>query len=252
MKIVTPTAVGTVGTRIRAYLGERLLVDSRRVLLFRDSPMKMYYCFPQEDISDGAIDKENAKTMSTRHGTRANYTVELGGKRVENGAFELIEPDDSVAELKGYIAIQFAKMDRWFEEEEELIGHPRDPYTRIDVRQSSRHLRVEVDGTTVIDTERPLLLLETGLQVRYYIPKEDVSREYLEESDTETVCPYKGRSRYWSIVVNDTRIADALWNYPAPFNDSVPVKDALGLAHEKLDVYVDGEKLETEQTYFTK
>lgn len=252
MKIVTPTAVGTVGTRIRAYLGEQLLADSRRVLLFRKSPMKLYYCFPKEDLAEGAIDRENAKTMSTKLGSRANYAVELGSKRVENGAFELTEPEESVAELGGYIALQFGKMDRWFEEEEELIGHPRDPYTRIDVRRSSRHVRVEVEGTTVVETNRPLLLLETGLQLRYYLPKDDVNWEYLEESDTETVCPYKGRSRYWSIMVNGTEISDVLWNYPEPFDDAAPVKDALGLAHEKVDVWVDGEKLEKEQSYFSK
>jgi uncharacterized protein (DUF427 family) len=190
--------------------------------------------------------------MSTKQGTRANYAVELGGRRVENGAFELTEPAEDVAELKGYIALQFAKMDRWLEEEEELIGHPRDPYTRIDVRRSSRHLRVEVAGATIIDTKRPLLLMETGLQVRYYVPREDVDEGYLEESDTATVCPYKGRSRYWSVVVDSTEVSDVLWSYPDPFDDALPVKGALGLAHEKVDVWVDGEKLEKEQTYFTK
>jgi uncharacterized protein (DUF427 family) len=190
--------------------------------------------------------------MSTKYGTRENYAVVAGGQRVENAAFAVTEPVEDTEALRGYVAFQFAKLDRWYEEEDELIGHPRDPYTRIDVRRSSRHVRVEVDGTTVIDTNRPFLLLETGLQVRYYIPNEDVHWQYLSKTDTTTVCPYKGRSHYWSIVVGDTEKTDVVWAYPEPFNDSRPVKDAVGLYHEKLDVWVDGEKLEKEQSYFTK
>jgi uncharacterized protein (DUF427 family) len=252
MTIRTPSAVDTVGTRIRAYLGDTLVADSRNVLLFRQSPMKIYYCFPEGDIAEGVVEYDSAKSMSSKHGTRTNYSVTVGERRVENAAFAMTEPVEEIEALRGYVALQFSKMDRWFEEEEELIGHPRDPYTRIDVRRSARHVHVELAGHPIIDTHRPFLLLETGLQVRYYIPVDDVDWSYCRQTDTETVCPYKGRARYWSVSAGDTEQTDVLWAYPEPLQDSRPVKDAVGLHHEKLDVWVDGEKLEKEQTYFSK
>ena len=252
MKTIAPAAVGSIGTRIRAYLGDTVVADSRDALLLRESPYKLYYCFPQSDVAPEVIDRGTAKSSSRRLGTRESYTVLAGGRTAEDAAFAFVEPTDEARQLAGHIGFEFEKLDRWFEEEEELIGHPRDPFTRIDVRRGMHHVRVEVAGVTVIETRRPFLLQETGLEVRYYVPNEDVLWEHFRESETRSICPYKGVARYWSVVANGEEKTDAVWAYRDPFNDAVPVREAVGLYHEKLDVLVDGQKIERGRRFFTK
>jgi len=106
------------------------------------------------------------------------------------------------------MAFRFDAMDDWLEEDEPILGHPRDPYHRVDVRQGSDHVRVLAGGEILADTARPKLLFETGLPTRWYIPPQDVRTGLLIESDTTTVCPYKGRARYRSLAAGDRPIED--------------------------------------------
>src|SRR5260370_17754882 len=113
------------------------------------------------------------------------------------------EPAGDLAPLEGHIAFYWNAVDAWYEEDEEVFVHPRDPYSRVDTVHSSRHVRVEVDGQVIANTERPVLLFETGLPTRYYIPKLDVRMDLLHGTDTVTHCPYKGDSSYWSFPLPD-------------------------------------------------
>lgn len=131
-------------------------------------------------------------------------------------------------------------MDKWLEEDEEVFGHPHDPYHRVDVLESSRHIKVSVSGEVVAETDRPKMLFETGLPPRYYIPPEDVRAERLVPSETKTVCPYKGIASYRSIQTGGETIEDLAWYYPEPLPEAQKVKDHLCFYGEKVELEVDG------------
>ena len=169
------------------------------------------------------------------------WNLELEGRTVENAAWTYREPDAARAALKDHVAFYWGKLDAWFEEDEEVFVHPRDPHKRVDVLPSSRHVRVEVDGQVVADTQHPSLLFETGLPTRYYIPQLDVRLDLLESSPTTTQCPYKGKAVYWSIRAGDTLHKDLVWSYPFPIAECPKIEKLMAFYNEKLDIYVDGE-----------
>jgi uncharacterized protein (DUF427 family) len=131
-------------------------------------------------------------------------------------------------------------MDSWFEEDEEVFVHPRDPYSRVDVVSSSRHVRVEIEGQVIAETRRPLLLFETGLPTRHYIPKQDVRMDLLEATDSHTRCPYKGIASYWSLNLDGKTFEDIVWSYPAPIPEIPKIENLLSFYNERVDLYVDG------------
>jgi uncharacterized protein (DUF427 family) len=135
-------------------------------------------------------------------------------------------------------------MDAWFDEDEEVQGHLRDPYHWVDVRETNRHVRVTMDGEVIAKTDRPKVLSETGLPNRFYIPPRDVRHDRLEPSAKHTICPYKGTASYHTLRVRDRRIADAAWFYPEPLEDAVKVRGHLCFLAEGVTVEVDGERVE--------
>jgi len=143
-------------------------------------------------------------------------------------------------------------MDAWFEEDEQVFVHPRDPYTRVDTVHSSRHVRVEIEGVTLGETRRPILLFETGLPTRYYIPKLDVRMDLLEPSESATRCPYKGLACYWSARVGDKLIKDIVWSYPAPIPECPKIENLLSFYNEHVDLYVDGVLSTAKSSGFSK
>jgi uncharacterized protein (DUF427 family) len=132
-------------------------------------------------------------------------------------------------------------MDGWYEEEEEIFVHPRDPYKRIDAVPSSRHVRIVINGETVADTRRPVLLFETGLPTRYYIPSEDIRMELFEPAVGTTSCPYKGVASYWSAKIGDKVFRNIVWSYLDPIPECPKIRGLLSFFNEKVDIYVDGE-----------
>jgi uncharacterized protein (DUF427 family) len=142
-------------------------------------------------------------------------------------------------------------MDAWFEEDEQVYVHARDPYTRIDILRSSRHVRVVVEGVTVADTRKPRLLFETGLPVPYYIPKPDVRLDLLETTDTTTACPYKGTANYYSVAIDGNRYDDIAWWYKHPVQESAQIAGYIAFCNERVDIYVDGELQGRTKTVFS-
>ncbi|MDQ1374850.1 MAG: hypothetical protein QOJ09_2188, partial [Actinomycetota bacterium] len=142
-----------------------------------------------------------------------------------------------------HVAFDWGVMDSWFEEDEEVFVHARDPYKRIDALRSSRHVRVEVDGVVLAESDHPTILFETSLPPRYYLPKVDVRMDLLEPTDTVTRCPYKGQARYWSARIGDRLEQDIAWSYPSPFPESQPVMALVCFYNERVDLIVDGERL---------
>jgi uncharacterized protein (DUF427 family) len=128
----------------------------------------------------------------------------------------------------------------WYEEDEPVFVHALDPYKRIDTRRSSREVEIRVGGETVARSIRPLLLFETSLPTRYYLPFTDVRAECLEPSDTVTRCPYKGRARYWSVRAGGVLVPDAAWSYPDPIPENPKIRDLVCFFTERVDLVLDG------------
>ena len=142
-------------------------------------------------------------------------------------------------------------MDDWFEEDEQVFVHARDPFTRIDILQSSRHVEVFVGGVKVADSVRPRILFETGLPARFYLPKTDVRMDLLERSDLHTECPYKGTASYYSVHTGEETVENIVWWYPAPVKESAEIAGMVSFYNEKVDIKIDGELEAKPKTVFS-
>ena len=224
--------------RVRGYLHDKLIVDSEKVLLVFETKRPPVYWFPTGDVRMDllALKEPGDVAVSATRRWRSN----TGGRVEENLAWSYVKPTGELAPLEGHIAFYWNAIDRWYEEDEEVFVHPRDPYTRVDTVHSSRHVRVEVDGEVVAETNRPVLLYETGLPTRYYIPKLDVRMDLLEATQTVTHCPYKGAASYWSLRVGDKTYRDFVWAYPQPIPEIPKIENLLCFYNEKVDLFVDG------------
>ena len=227
---------------VRAYFGGRPIADSKHVLLvFEPRRLPVYY-FPVGDVRMDLLQPSDYSASGAgARSDRMRWTLESGGRTVPNVAWSFADPDQAHARLKDHIAFYWDKLDAWFEEDQEVFVHLRDPHTRVDVMASSRHVRVVLDGQAVAETHRPHLLFETGLPTRYYIPQADVRVDLLEKSNTSTQCPYKGRAVYWSIRVGDAVHKDLVCSYPFPIPECPKMAQLMAFFNEKLDIFVDGE-----------
>src|SRR2546425_3372961 len=178
--------------RVRAFFAGQVVADSKRALLVFEPRRLVVYYFPISDVRMDLL-KPTRHTLDAGDSSETlRWDLEAGGRLAENAAWGYREPEGERAALQDHVAFYWNKLDSWFEEDDEVFVHPRDPYHRVDVLNSSRHVRVVVDGEVIAETNRPRLLFETGLPTRYYIPKLDVRMDLLEASDKVTACPYKG------------------------------------------------------------
>jgi uncharacterized protein (DUF427 family) len=237
---------------IRAFFGGKPIADSKNVLLvFEPRRLPVYY-FPLTDVRMEVLrPTDYSVSASGASSERKRWTLEADGRSVPNAAWSFPEPDAAHKPLKDHIAFFWDKLDAWFEEDQEVFVHPRDPYKRVDVMASSRHVKIVLEREVIAETHRPHLLFETGLPTRYYIPQMDVRLEMLEKSDTSTQCPYKGRAVYWSIRAGGTLHADLVWSYPFPIPECPKIAQLMAFYNEKLDIYVDGELQTRPQTMWS-
>jgi len=224
--------------RVRVYFGGSLIADTTSPVLVWEGPHYPAYYLPAADVRTEALVQDGEIKHSPSRGDGQYYTVKQGGKEAKGAALRY--PESPIEELRDLVRFEWDAMDAWFEEDEEVFVHPRSPHTRVDVLPSSRHVRVEVDGVTVADSHSPHLLFETGLPVRYYLPKTHVRLDLLEHTETVTRCPYKGTAEYWSIKVGDQVHKDLAWSYPTPLPESERSAGLIAFYNEKLDIYVDG------------
>ena len=236
--------------RVRAYLGGAVVVDSIAPLLVWEVPYYPTYYFPQDDVHAALVADGSADLHSPSRGDAKTLTVLAGGSRAL-GAAALYE-DSPIDELRGTVRFQWDAMEAWFEEDEEVYTHPRDPYTRVDILASSRRVKVLLDGLLLADSTSPRLLFETGLPTRYYLPRTDVRMDLVERSPTVTHCPYKGRADTWSVRVGGLLHEDLAWSYPAPLPESQKVAGLIAFYNEKLDIEVDGVLQERPRTKFSE
>jgi uncharacterized protein (DUF427 family) len=235
--------------RVRAYLGGEVVADTIHPVLVWEVPYYPAYYFPVADVRADLLEPDGGTVHSPSRGDGQTYTVTAGGKQAPGAAVRYA--DSPIPELRDLIRLDWDAMDAWFEEDEEVFTHPRDPYTRIDILPSSRHVRIEVDGVTVAESSNPTLLFETGLPVRYYLPKTHVRLDLLTHTDSESHCPYKGQAEYWSVRTGDTVHEDIAWSYPTPLPESLGVAGHIAFYDEKVDVFVDGVRQERPHTKFS-
>jgi uncharacterized protein (DUF427 family) len=224
--------------RIRTYLGGELVADTRHPLLVWEVPYYPTYYFPASDVTSELLEPEDGFSHSPSRGDAATYAIRAGGKLAVGAALRYEQ--SPIEELRDRIRIEWDAMDAWFEEDEEVYTHPRDPHRRVDILASSRHVRVEVDGTAIAESASPRLLFETGLTVRFYLPKPHVRMDLLELSDTVTHCPYKGQAQTWSVRVGDRLHEDLAGSYPTPLPESERIGGLIAFYNEKVELFVDG------------
>jgi uncharacterized protein (DUF427 family) len=191
---------------VRAYLGGELIVDSTRPHLVWEVPYYPAYYFPRDDVRLELFSPTARTERSPSRGEARYFDVKGGDKVALEAAWHY--PESPMEALRDLIRIDWQAMDHWFEEEEEVFTHPRDPYSRVDILPSSRRVRVEVNGVTVAESDQPRILFETGLPPRYYLPLQSVRLDLLRTSDTQTHCPYKGTASYWSVQAGDQLFED--------------------------------------------
>lgn len=236
--------------RIRATLGGREVVDTTRaVLVWEPRRIVPSYAVPEADVHGelnvgrpGQPAPPEAPVLHPGH-PFAMHTAP-GDPLLVDGfaeAFRLRDP-----ELAGYVALDFAGFDAWYEEDERNVGHPRDPFHRIDIVHSTRRVQVEVSGQVVADTRAPALLFESQLPTRFYLPPGDVDLERFERSDHHTWCAYKGRASYWSLP----GAPDIAWFYPEALREAAEVEGRIAFWDERADVIVDGERRARPRTHW--
>jgi uncharacterized protein (DUF427 family) len=175
--------------------------------------------------------------------------VKVGGATAPGAARRY--PASPLEQLRGLVRLDWNAMSEWMEEDEPIYRHARDPYHRVDILASSRHVRVEVDGVTVADSRQPRILFETGLPPRYYLPLTDVRMDLLRDSATQTQCPYKGTASYRSVDAGQGLREDLVWIYRSPLPESQKVAGLACFYDEKVTVYVDGVRQEQPVTPFS-
>jgi uncharacterized protein (DUF427 family) len=235
--------------RIRAYLGGELVADTNRPLLVWEKPYYPAYYLPVEDVRTELLEADGGFVHSPSRGNGHTFTLRAGGKELAAAAMRYRE--SPLEELRDSIRLDWDAMDAWFEEDEQVFTHPRDPYTRVDILPSSRHVRVEVDGVTIAETAKPTLLFETGLPTRFYLPKTHVRMDLLTPTDTVSHCPYKGQAEYWSVRAGDAVHADLAWSYRTPLPESQKIAGLISFYNEKVDIFVDGVLQERPSTKFS-
>jgi uncharacterized protein (DUF427 family) len=235
--------------RVRAYLGGEVVVDSTRPMLVWEIPYYPAYYFPLDDVRTELLEEDGGTAHSPSRGDAVTFTLRAGGQEAPGAALRY--RDSPIEQLRELVRFDWDSMDAWFEEDEEVFVHPRNPYTRVEILASSRHVRVEVEGTTVAESTSPRLLFETGLPVRYYLPKPHVRMDLLTRTDTVSRCPYKGQAEWWSVRAGDALHEDLAWSYRTPLPESEKVAGLVAFYNEKLDIYVDGALQERPVTKFS-
>jgi uncharacterized protein (DUF427 family) len=235
-----------VPRRIRGYVGAECVLDTRRARYVWERPPYPQYYVPLDDVAPGVlvdedVEEDRVPGRGHRHGLR------LGDRQRPSAAW--VHRD---GELAGHVRFAWSALDAWFEEDEPVFVHPRSPYTRVDALRSSRTVRVELAGEVLAESSSPVLVFETGLPTRSYLPRTDVRFGCLEASDTVTECPYKGRtSGWWSVRAGGELHRDLAWTYDFPTRQLLPIAGLVAFYDEKVDTFLDGVRVERPVTHFS-
>lgn len=234
--------------RVRGILAGHTVFDTSRALYMWESPKYPQYYIPLADVEVASLVDEHhpqklKRGTAHRHGLQVDALSRPGAARVYRG--------DAVPDLVDTVRFEWDALDAWYEEDEQVYVHPRNPYTRVDAIRSSRQVRVQLDGVVLAESTAPVLVFETGLPTRYYLPRTHVNFEHLVASDTVTACPYKGvTTGYWSVAVADTTHPDLAWSYDFPTAALLSIAGMVAFYNERVDHVIDGNLLTRPTTHF--
>lgn len=238
-----------VPRRIRAVLNGRVVLDTTSALYVWEWERYPQYYIPVTDIDPAVLVDERHEQQLSR-GTARRYGLAVG--EVSRPAALRVYGDDARFGLAGRARFEWDAVDAWYEEDEEVFVHPRDPYTRVDALRSTRHVRVELDDTVLAESASPVLVFETGLPTRFYLNRTEVDFTHLTATGTVTGCPYKGTtSRYWTARVNGKTHPDIAWSYDFPTRQLTPIAGLVAFYNEKVDIVLDGQRLARPSTHFS-
>ena len=245
-QMLTPVDhIESVPRRIRAMLAGEVVLDTTKALYVWEWPNYPQYYAPIADVNrELLVDEQHTERLhrgsAQLHGLRVGQVV-----RPSSGRLYI---EGSVA---GAIRFDWDALDAWFEEDEEVFVHPRNPYTRVDALRSTRRVRIELDGALLAESSSPVMVFETGLPTRYYLNRTEVNFSHLVPTETVTACPYKGQtSGYWTVRVGDATYPDLAWAYDFPTRQVLPIAGMIAFYNEKVDITVDGELFPRPRTHF--
>ncbi len=207
--------------RIRAMLGDVTIVDSERAMLLHESNIFPVLYIPVGDVDQTLLTRTDTTTHCPFKGDATYWTITAGDTVAEDAAWSYEAPIESASWLAGYVAIEWGRMDRWFDEDDEIFGHIRDPYHRVDARPTSRRYQVTIGGRVVADSTNSFVVSETGGGNRHYLPAADVRTDEFTRSATTTHCPHKGDTAYWHDAVSGAQ--DVAWSYPNPLEEATRI-----------------------------
>ena len=244
----TPRIVNVLHSpkRVRVKFAGETVADSRQVLVLRSNHVLPVYYFPPHAVRQDLLQPSTHRGRDELGGDIVYRSLMVGSNHAENAAWSLPDPvHQTLAPLRDFIAFDWHAVDQWFEEDEEVFVHARDPYARIDTLHSTSHVEVWLDGATIADTRHPVLLFETHLPTRFYIPHSDVRLDRLIPSETQTRCPYKGIASYWSARRRDGSIvSDVAWEYRDPVPEIPKIRSLIAFYPDRVDeIRLDGERV---------
>ncbi|WP_171056272.1 DUF427 domain-containing protein [Paenibacillus sinopodophylli] len=235
---------------VRVQVGNVTIADSKSVITLHERGHLPVYYFPLEDVRKDLLVPSEQQSHCPLKGDASYWSIQVGERFIENAVWGYANPIPESEALRGHVAFYWNKVDKWLEEEEEIFVHPRDPYKRVDAIASSRHIQVVLNGVTVADSKRPVIVFETGLPTRYYLPIEDIRQEYFTESSLQTSCPYKGNASYLSAQINGETYENILWSYPSPIPEIPKIAKLHSFYNERVDAVFVDEVKEAESSWY--
>jgi uncharacterized protein (DUF427 family) len=226
--------------RLRGVFAGQTVFDTTDAKLLHETGHLPVYYVPEAALRHDLLEPTDRTTHCPHKGDARYRSIRVGERVAENAVWAYPDPIEPAAFLAGHAAFFWKLLDAWLVEDGEVKGHPRDPYHRIDVFPTSRRVRISLDGVELADSERALVLYETGLPPRFYLPVDDVRTDLLEPSETHTRCAYKGVASYWHFLANGELHDDLAWTYPELDHDGREVEGLIAFFNERVELEVDG------------
>ncbi|HKY93989.1 MAG TPA: DUF427 domain-containing protein [Kiloniellales bacterium] len=221
--------------RYRVTFGGETIADSVRTKLLFEGKYHPVIYFPLADVRQDLLTPTAHTTTCPHKGVASYWSVQVGTKAKENVVWGYKTPLPGCEGIAGHVSFYWKEVDGWLEEDTPLLGHARNPYSRIDTLRSSRRVTVKHRGEVIADTTRAVFLYETGLPARYYIPRADVKLDRLQPSELKTVCPYKGEASYFAAPLASGEVKEIAWYYKQPWPEVALIKDTVAFYPDRVD-----------------